>query len=333
MLKVVVSLFPVFVFLGALILLDSYKLVKLSSVLWTILAGLIAALASLLINEALIGWGKVDEVSYPMYVAPIIEELTKAAYVFYLIKRKKIGFMVDAAIYGFAVGAGFSFFENVEYLQTLTSPNIFLWIIRGFGTAVMHGGTTALFAIISKGLIDRHSSEKTYFFLPGLATAFVFHSFYNHFFFSPQLSTIIILLSLPTIFIVVFNQSEKATRNWLGTGFDTDMEVMELISAGNLTDSKIGKYLRSLRDRFPGEVVVDMLCLLRLQIELAMRAKGILLMREAGFKPGSDPAIKEKFEELSYLEKSIGKTGHLAIAPFLHTSSRDLWQLYMLGKK
>jgi hypothetical protein len=75
-----------------------------------------------------------------------------------------------------------------------------------------------------------------------------------------------------------------------------------------------------------------MLCLLRIHLELAIRAKGILLMRQTGFKPATDPEIKEKFIELSYLEKSIGKTGQLAILPFLHTSRRDLWQLYMLGK-
>jgi hypothetical protein len=32
------------------------------------------------------------------------------------------------------------------------------------------------------------------------------------------------------------------------------------------------------------------------------------------------------------LEKNIGKTGKLAIAPFLHTGSRDLWQLHLLGQ-
>jgi hypothetical protein len=29
---------------------------------------------------------------------------------------------------------------------------------------------------------------------------------------------------------------------------------------------------------------------------------------------------------------SIGKTGQHALKPFLRLSSRDLWQLYMLGK-
>jgi hypothetical protein len=131
----------------------------------------------------------------------------------------------------------------------------------------------------------------------------------------------------------VFNQSEKSTREWLGIGFDTDVEVLNMIITGNLSETKIGRYLQTLKNRFPGEVVADMLCLLRLHLELAIRAKGILLMRNAGFKTTPDPETKAKLDELQYLEKSIGKTGHLAILPFLHTSNRDLWQLYMLGKK
>ena len=42
--------------------------------------------------------------------------------------------------------------------------------------------------------------------------------------------------------------------------------------------------------------------------------------------------LKGTFEELRYLKKSIGRTGLLAIDPFLHTSTRDLWQLNMLNE-
>ncbi len=333
MLKVVVSILPVFVFLAALILLDSYKLVKLRSLLLTILMGSVAALISSLIYESLMTWGKLDEVIYPLYGAPIVEEFMKGIFLVYLIRRKKLGFMVDAAIYGFAVGAGFAFLENVQYLQAISHSNLFLWILRGFGTAVMHGGTTALFGVISKSLSERKSSEKLPVFLPGFCIAVVIHSFYNHFIFSPQLSTVVILIVLPATFIIVFSQSEKATRNWLGVGLDTDTHLLEMITTGKISETRVGLYLQSLKSRFPGELVADMLCLLRLQVELSIRAKGILLMREAGFRVTPDPEIKEKFTELAYLEKSIGKTGQLAILPFIHTSSRELWQLHMLGKK
>ena len=76
-----------------------------------------------------------------------------------------------------------------------------------------------------------------------------------------------------------------------------------------------------------------MLCLMRLHLELSIRAKGMMLMRETGFRVDPDAEVKARFEELKYLEKSIGKTGMLAMSPVLHMSDHDLWQLHMLGKK
>jgi len=78
------------------------------------------------------------------------------------------------------------------------------------------------------------------------------------------------------------------------------------------------------------EVVVDMICYLRVHVELSIEAKGILLMRQAGFALPPDLTAREKFEELRTLAKNIGQTGKLALLPFLHTSDRELWQLHML---
>ena len=78
--------------------------------------------------------------------------------------------------------------------------------------------------------------------------------------------------------------------------------------------------------------MVDMLCYLRLYTELALRAKGVLMMRENGLDTPIGDRTKEKFEELSYLEGSIGTTGLLAMKPFLHMTRKDLWQLYVLEK-
>ena len=69
---------------------------------------------------------------------------------------------------------------------------------------------------------------------------------------------------------------------------------------------------------------------LRLHTELALRAKGILMMREIGFEAAIDEATRAKFAEMRYLEGSIGKTGRLAIMPLLHGGNKDIWQLRML---
>ncbi len=333
LIRIAVSLLPVFLFLTALIFLDSYRLVRLRAVLVTILVGSIVSGASYFINTGIVELLNLQLSLHSRYGAPIIEEFFKASFLVYLLRCKKIGFMVDAAIYGFAIGAGFAFVENIYYLQTLPEASLFVWVIRGLGTAVMHGGTTAIFAILSINIADRRSPDKILVFLPGLAAAILIHSFYNHFLLSPVQFTLVLLGTLPVVLILVFRQSEKATENWLGVGLDADMELLDLITTGNFSESRIGRYLRRLKEKFPGEVVADMLCLLRIRVELSMTAKGILLLHKSGFRIAPDPEVQEKFQELRYLEKSIGKTGKLAILPFLHKSSRDLWQLHFLGTK
>ena len=327
-----IGLIPVFIFLIALITLDRFRLVKLLPVIQTILIGCITAIVCYFINSWLIAKSFSDINLYSRYVAPVVEELAKAGFLIYLIRKRRIGFMVDGAIYGFAIGAGFVFVENSYYMYFLEDSNLLMWIIRGLGTAVMHGGTTAIFIIISKSISDRYVTTKIIIFFPGLLAAIALHSFFNHFLVSPLLMTILQLLILPILIVVVFRQSEKMLSEWLELGLDADVFLLDSINSGEFSKTKMGNYLHSLKGKFHAEIITDLFCYIRLHLELSVRAKGILLMKEAGFSPSEDPEIKEKFTELEFLKKSIGKTGKLAISPIFHTSTRDLWQLFMLEK-
>ena len=319
-----VSVVPVFLFLGALVLLDSYKLIALRSILLAVAAGAVAAVAGYFVNISLMESLGLDLKRYTIYVSPVVEELLKTAYLVWLLRRNKVGFVVDAATYGFAVGTGFAFLENIYYLPVHPNPTIWTWFVRGFGTALMHSGTTAIVAMISRRLLDRAKSFRLSLMLPGLAVAIVLHSLYNQFLVAPLLATGLIVLVFPYIVMFLFNQSERQTKSWLGTGFDTDQELLRVMRAGQLSDTPTGKYLSGLRASYPPEVIVDMMCLLRLRAELGIKAKGILLMREAGFEPEPDPQIRGKLEEVGSLEQSIGRTGMLALKPFIHTSTQDL---------
>jgi len=285
------------------------------------------------INTLLRSQFSIELTVYSRYIAPFVEELMKALWIVFLIRSKKVGFMVDGAIYGFAVGAGFAFVENLYFLYTIQNPNLLIWIIRGFGTAVMHGGTTSLFAILAAKSSERGLTIKGTHFLIIYVLAVALHSFFNHFFFNPLIMTLAQLLVLPALNAIVFARSEKALEDWLEMGMDTDVSLLEYIIQGQISETKIGKYLQSLKDRLPGEIMGDMLCYLRIHLELAIRAKGILMMQGAGFRVPADIEVREKFTELQFLEKSIGKTGRLALLPLLHTSHRDLWQIYLIDKK
>jgi protease PrsW len=327
-----VGLLPVLSFLAALLYLDSYKLVKLRAVVAVVACGAAVAGASYFVNAGLMSATEIDFRAFTRYVAPVTEELLKALVIVALVRMHRIGFLVDAAIFGFAVGAGFALVENVVYLHQTPGAGLGIWIVRGFGTAIMHGGATALFAVLGLARIEQAGHAGLRQYLPGFAIAVVLHSAFNHFFLSPILSTLGILLVLPPLLFLAFARSEKAVGAWLGHGFDADTEMLELINSGRLSDSPVGQYLHTLKDKFHGPVVADLLCYLRLYTELSLRAKGILLMRESGFEVPVDEATREKFAEMDYLEKSIGRTGLIAIQPMLHMSHKDLWQLYMLGK-
>lgn len=328
--QITVSLLPVLVFLGALMFLDSYKLVKRKAVIVALLVGCGSAFASLVVNRWLIDLTGIEVSLFTRFGAPIVEEILKAAWVVALIFRRKIGFMVDAAIFGSAIGAGFALVENVYYLQSVADADILLWVVRGFGTAIMHAGVTATIAVIAKGMTDAHPPLRFRWMIPGIGFGIIIHSMYNQFILPPMIATFVILVIQPLIFMIIFQYSEKALGAWLGEGMDAELELFDMITGGQIGETKLGLYLDSLKENFPGPIVVDMLCYLRIHLELALAAKGFLMMRHSGHKTEVDPQIRAQFEEMKFLEKSIGPTGKLAIAPIIQTSDRDLWQIYML---
>jgi RsiW-degrading membrane proteinase PrsW (M82 family) len=328
--RVLLGLVPVACFLGVLVALDSYKLVKLRNVLAVLAAGAAIAAASYGINGELLDRLDIDFITYTRYVAPPMEELLKAAILVALIRGHRIGFLVDAAIVGFATGTGFAMVENILYLKIAPDAPLGAWFVRGFGTAIMHGGATAIFGVMGLAMVERAQRSGLLAFVPGFLLAVALHSAFNHFFFSPFISTVGIAIVLPVILQLVFARSEAAMGKWLGTGFDADTEMLSLINSGRLSDSPVGRYLTQLKEKFQGPVVADLVCYLRLHTELALRAKGVLMMRENGFEVPIDEPTREKFVEMTYLEKSIGATGRRALQPMLHMSHKDLWQLYML---
>lgn len=326
------AVLPVLAFLSALLWLDSYKLVSLRAVLATMGAGAVVAAGCYGVNLALLGALPVDFGTYSRLVAPFVEEALKGVIIVYLVRRHAIGFPVDAAVFGFAVGSGFAVIENIYYLGVFQDAHLAVWVVRGFGTAIMHGGATAILAIVAHTLSEQRQQRGFVEFMPGLLAATLIHMLYNQFLFAPVYSAVGILVFLPPVFFFVFERSERSLQGWLAADFDADTELLELLNSGELAESRLGRHLEFIKEHYAPEVVADMLCYLRLHVELSMRSSAMLLMRESGLQPEIAPEVRAMVEEMRYLEKSIGKTGQHAIKPFLRLDSRDLWQLHMLGK-
>ena len=331
-LRVALAMLPVLMFLGALRVLDSYKLVSLRTVGTALAAGAVAAVVCYGINTVIFRQLPEHQDQYIHFGAPVVEELAKGAFWVFLIATARVAFMVDSAICGFAIGAGFALVENVSYLQSLNGGGFGIWLMRGFGTAVMHGGVAAIGAIISVYLSESRQWRGARQFAPGLLAAMMLHSLFNQDVLSPASSTAAMVVGLPLIFIVVFYFGERSLRRWLGGKLDRDIDMIAMIASGEFKQTPQGTYLMSLNDAFPAEVRGDMLTFLHLTLELSVRAKGDLILREAGLQVTPDPELESHFKELKYLEKSIGPTGMLAVRPLLSQTPRDLWEMHHLAR-
>ena len=326
-----IALAPGLVFLAALWFMDTFRLVRASSIANALLYGAAVALGCEALHLWLMPASGLEPQVFSRYVAPVTEETAKALFVAVLIARGRVGFLVDAAVLGFAVGTGFAVVENATYLRDFGDAPLMLWALRGLGAGILHGAATAVAAILAKAMADRHP-RSPFSAVPGVAIAIVIHSIYNHLLVFPALAPMIMLIALPIVVATVFERSERATREWVGAGLDLDLTLLDLVMSDGFQHTRFGTYLGKLPDRFEGHVVADMFCLLRIELELAVQAKARVIAQAAGLELPVDEDVYAALAEREYLQKSIGRTGLLALEPLRVTSHRDYWNQYVLTR-
>jgi RsiW-degrading membrane proteinase PrsW (M82 family) len=330
--NLVIAVVPVVAFLAALAFMDRFRLVRPGSIAASLAYGAFVAGLSLALNDWLLHVRHLPPDAVRRYIAPITEETAKAGLLVALIATSRVGFLVDAAVQGFAVGTGFAVVENLWYLRSMPDAAVTLWLVRGLGTALLQGATTSIFAIVSRALADRHGGGAARF-APGWLAAVAIHSAFNHRLLPPFAEMLLMLIALPLLVLAVFERSERATREWIGAGLDLDVELLGLMTSEAFAVTRFGRYLQDLRARVPGPIVADMFCLLRLELELAVQAKALLIAREAGLEVPVTDDLEAALGERRYLQRSIGPIGLLALKPLQVTSHRDDWHRHLLQQR
>ncbi len=329
-LKALIALLPVIALVIVLDHLDSHRLLGARFILKVFVAGGIIAVISAFVNGFVLDYSQASFLNYTRYGAPIVEETLKASVLVFLFRTDRIGFLIDAGILGFTVGAGYSFVENIYYLTMASDAHYGTWFVRGFGTAIMHGGATAIFAILAQTLTERHLKMNPLLYLPGLLAAIILHSIFNHFPVSPVLSTSVTLLILPTLLFMLFERNTVSIHNYLEVDFNSHKRLLRQIEHGELSGCEAGRFLMDLKQVVTGSVSRDMVYYFHLHTELVLSAEQLLLAREQGINVSIDKEIIEKLTEFHGLEKSIGKAGMRALRPHLHFSHKELWEVHLL---
>ena len=152
-----VALIPVLMLLAVFVWLDAFALMSLREILGLLALGALGALAAWPVSGRLLDTLPIGFSLYSRFVAPWIEEAIKAAIIIVLFRMNRIGYKLDAVISGFAFGAGFSVVENIFYLTIFPGYNTGTWLVRGFGTAIMHGTTLAVLAAIAHEFAERET--------------------------------------------------------------------------------------------------------------------------------------------------------------------------------
>ncbi|MEQ1931937.1 MAG: PrsW family glutamic-type intramembrane protease [Parvularculaceae bacterium] len=333
-LKAVIATAPVLTLLLVFDRLDVFNLISIRAIaLLTAAGGLLAAL-SFFANWRVMDGFPIGFGSYSRYVAPAIEECLKALPIVALFAVNRLGFKLDAAIAGFAVGAGFSMVENGWYLREFGEANLSAWLVRGFGTAVMHGGATAIFAVIAHEMTERQAAaEATAYrlnlllFLPGLAAAMMAHSAFNHF---PNHSLAVMALTMcvvPVTLFLTLSRSERATHEWLKDDHEVHRKALQDLREGRFAESEAGRKIRKLTERFRGSRAEDAFAYVTLKTELVLRAEELILARQRDEEADVSEADRRKFEELDAVKRRLGRPALAAIGPYLGFSRNDMWEV------
>jgi RsiW-degrading membrane proteinase PrsW (M82 family) len=332
LLEAPIALLPTLAFLILLDRLDSFRLVSVHAALMALIAGGALAFLAYFVNASVMDALGIAIGPYTRYGAPVVEEALKAAVMIFLFMRARIGFLIDAAIIGFALGTGFALIENLYYLYTFPDANVGVWIVRGFGTAMMHGGATAIFGVLAQSWTERHTKFEAALYLPGFATAVGVHSLFNHLLGVPMVATGVMMLLVPATLFAVFAKSEHRIHDWLIKDHADHEKLLASMSI-EFAHSEAGQFISELADKFEGAHAADIYAYMRLHTELVLRAEALSLTREAGAKAEVTGQDRQRFRELHELERKIGKTALLALWPHLHYSRQEMAELYELESR
>lgn len=334
--KAFIALAPVVLLLVVFDRLDAFNLISAREIAFMLIAGGAIAALSFFANWRVMDGFPIGFSGFSRYVSPPIEETLKAAPLILLFANNRIGFKVDAAIAGFAVGAGFSVVENIWYLFTITEANVTAWLVRGFGTAIMHGGATAFFAIISHEMTERqaegsaaHYRFNPLLFAPGLFAAIAIHSLFNHFPSQPLITMALTLLLAPATIFLALIRSDRATQQWLAADRAAHAQMLADIRAGHFAETARGQAIGAIAERL-GDKAGDARAYVELKTELILRAEEMIHAAQSGEPIAPSEDDRHKFARLESLELSLGKTTLAALAAPLGFTRNDLWELSRL---
>jgi RsiW-degrading membrane proteinase PrsW (M82 family) len=334
-----VALVPVLVMLVLFIWLDVFKLMTLWETLGLLLLGALTAGAAYPISGTFLDALPLGFSNYSRFVAPWVEELVKGLGVVGLFWFNRIGYKLDAVISGFAIGAGFSVVENIIYLARFPELTANVWMVRGLGTAIMHGTTCAVLAATAHEFAERETrgavSEFDFnllWFVPGYLIAVAIHTAFNQFPDKPLLAMIGILAIAPFVIMAIFRFGAVEAQQWLNEERAETRAALEAWESGKYPDDESGKKIAALVKRSDAKTAAGMREYCQLLTWLVLQAEDTLHDQVEDTEK-LHIVGRSAFERLETLKRELGKTNVATLRALLPFSRNDYWEISELKER
>jgi RsiW-degrading membrane proteinase PrsW (M82 family) len=328
-----VALVPVLLMALLFVWLDVFKLMSPWEMIACLLLGMVAALAAWPVSGRMIDALPMGYSGYSRLVAPWIEEALKGLALALLFVTNRIGFKLDAIISGFTIGAGFSVIENIFYLARFPELATSVWLVRGLGTAVMHGAATAILATAAHQLCERALRQEggggfnPLWLIPGFALASLIHLVFNQFPHRPMEVMLVTFVVAPIVLIGLMRLGEGQTHRWLAEESEAHRRWLEEWRSGGFPADASGQRIKALAARVKPEQAALLRDYCIVKAELVLAAEEELLDRDRYIEPAERERLRATFARLEEIKQAIGRVGYAALSRQLPFSANDEWEL------
>ena len=334
-----VALVPVLVMLFMFVWLDVFKLMTFWETTGLLLLGALTAVAVYPISGTFLDALPLGFSNYSRFVAPWIEELVKGLAVVALFWFNRIGYKLDAVISGFAIGAGFSVIENIIYLTRFPELTANVWMVRGLGTAVMHGTTAAVLAATAHEFAERETRGAAaefdfnlLWFIPGFLIAVAIHTAFNQFPEKPLLAMIGILAVAPFVIMAIFRFGAVEAQHWLSEERICTRAALEAWEAGKIPDDESGRKIAALVKRSDDKTAGRMREYCQLLTWLLLQAEDTLHDQVEDTEKLHIEG-RRSFDRLDQLRRELGKANVATLKALLPFSRNDYWEISELKER
>ena len=337
-LKVIISIAPVAVCLAVFRAFDVFRLIPLAEVVELLTAGAVVCIACYFVAGGLIDEFPMRRGVYSQEVAPVLEEVLKALVIVVLFAINRVGYLIDAAIAGFAVGAGFALAENIFYLHQFTGADLGVWLVRGFGNrhharrrdggpgGRLAGAVRAAAADVGRSL----SLQPGALSARPHSCAIALHGVFNQFTKTPLAAMTVVLIAVPISMLLIFALGERYAHRWLTSEETAHEQLLADIDSGAFAESAGGQAIQRLAERLGPALAPAILDYVRTHTELVVKAEEQLLALEAHETLSRERRLRDQFRHLHELEGTLGRSAVMAVRQHLRFSRNDLWEMHEL---